>query len=97
MKSLATNWVSTLHDFRRRHERKNYHIEIMFVSDGRMFKGRLKDIGMGGAFILSHHADLFFEGEQVTISIPFTDGRKHLKRKGTVLWKNGKGFAIGFN
>lgn len=97
MRSLATNWVSELHEFRRRHERKNYQTEVMFVTNGQMYKGGLMDISMGGAFILSNHVNQFVEGKKISISIPFTDGRKYLKHRGTVLWKNSKGFAIEFD
>ena len=35
-------------------------------------------------------------GDVVIISIPFTDGRKSIKRKGRVLWNNNEGFALEF-
>ncbi len=92
----ANNLINRLGEYRRKYERKPYGADIVFVSNGRIFRGRLKDISIGGAFIQSKHADQLFEDEVVTISIPFTDARKHVKRSGRVLWKNSTGFAIDF-
>lgn len=97
MLTAATSWVNRSHDFRRKYERKHYSADIVFASNGRIFQGNLKDISVGGAFVLSKHANQLIEGEVVTISIPFTDGRKHVKRSGRVLWKNSTGFAIDFS
>ena len=97
MRSSANQWIAEQHGFRRRYERKNYQTEVMFVTNGRMYKGGLIDISIGGAFILSDQVNQFIKGNKLSISIPFTDGHKHIKRKGTVLWKNSKGFAIEFN
>jgi len=96
MLTAATKWVNPSQDFRRKYERKNYSADIVFASNGRVLQGSLKDISIGGVFILTKHANLLCEGEVVTISIPFTDGRKHVKRSGRILWKNSTGFAVGF-
>jgi hypothetical protein len=92
----ANNKINRSNDFRRKYERKPYGADIVFVSNGRIFRGRLKDISMGGAFIQSKHADQILENEVVTISIPFTNARRHVKRSGRVLWKNSTGFAVDF-
>jgi hypothetical protein len=97
MLTAATKWVNPSNDFRRKYERKNYSADIVFASNGRIFQGNLKDISVGGAFILTKYANQVLEGEVVTISIPFTDGLKHVKRSGHVLWKNSTGFAIDFS
>ena len=96
MLSSATNLNYGSHDFRRKYERKNYNTFIVFSSNDRVYQGNLKDISIGGAFVFSKHAIDLMEGDRVTISVPFTDGRKHVKRTGRVLWKNSTGFAITF-
>ena len=97
MLTAATKSINQSQDFRRKYERKNYSADIVFASNGRIFQGSLKDISVGGAFILTKHANQLWEGEVVTISIPFTDGRKHVKRSGHIQWKNSTGFAIVFS
>lgn len=82
--------------FRRHHERKNYCVDIVFAINEQIFKGHLKDISIGGAFLFTPHVNQLWEGDLVTISIPFTDGRKHVKRSGHIIWKNSTGFAIAF-
>lgn len=96
MLSSATRLNYDSHDFRRKYERKDYNTPIVFSSDGRVYQGYLKDISIGGAFIFSKHTHHLMEGERITISVPFTDGRKHVKRSGDILWKNSTGFAITF-
>lgn len=82
--------------FRRQHERKYYNADIVFAINDRIFQGCLRDISVGGAFIHTKSTDLLLEGDMATISIPFTNGRKHIKRKGRILWKNSTGFAVSF-
>ena len=83
-------------DFRRRYERKNYSSEVIFSSKDRAYAGTLKDISMGGAFIMTLSANQVERGDVVVVSIPFTDGRKSIKRRGRVLWRNNEGFALEF-
>lgn len=96
MQSLSKHWVTASNDFRRRYERKDYSADIVFAHHKQIFQGSLKNISIGGAFILSSQVNHMYEGELVSLSIPYTDGFKHVKRKGRVLWKNDIGFAIGF-
>jgi hypothetical protein len=96
MQGLPRDWVSMSNDFRRQYDRKNYRTDITFVSEKQMFWGALKNISIGGAFIKTKYVNQLYEGGLVTLSIPYTDGNKHVKRKGRVLWKNDMGFAVGF-
>lgn len=96
MQGLSNHWVGSSYDYRRKYERKNYTADIMFVVGNQMFRGGLKNISIGGAFVITKDVNQLYEGELVTLSIPFTDGFKHVKRKGRVLWKNNIGFAVGF-
>jgi hypothetical protein len=96
MLSSIQNWVNDTHNFRRRYERKHYGVDIVFAFDGQIFQGRLKDIGLGGAYIQTRQADRFWDGDAVTISIPYTSGNKHVRRSGRIAWKDSLGFAISF-
>ena len=93
----AQNWVSHSHAFRRRHERKYYGVDIVFAFDGRVFQGKLKDISLGGAYIHTRQVNQFWEGDEVTVSIPFTNGQAHVRRSGNITWKDNIGFALTFN
>lgn len=83
-------------EFRRRYERKRYSNDVIFSRKGRAYAGALKDISMGGAFVMTLSVKQVDRGDVVVISIPFTDGRKSIKRKGRVLWRNDEGFALEF-
>lgn len=80
----------------RNFERKRYGVDIMFSHKNKGYRGRLKDVSLGGAFIISNNVNQFDEGELITVSIPFTSGNKHVKRRGRIKWMNNEGFAIEF-
>jgi hypothetical protein len=96
MQSLSKNWIAASYDYRRKYERKDYSTDIVFAADNRVYRGGLKNISVGGAFIMTKDVNQLYEGDLVSLSIPFTNGYKHVKRKGHVLWKNAIGFAVGF-
>ena len=83
-------------EFRRRYERKNYNSDVVFSLKGRVFAGTLKDISMGGAFVMTLAVNQVYQGDIVTISIPFTSGKSNVKRRARVLWTSGEGFAAEF-
>jgi Tfp pilus assembly protein PilZ len=84
-------------EFRRRYERKKYGSEVIFSCNGRAYAGTLRDICLGGAFVMTLDVNQLGRGDVVILSIPFTDGRKSVKRKGRVSWTNNEGFAIEFS
>lgn len=83
-------------EFRRRYERKNYSSDVVFSVQGRAYAGSLKDISMGGAFVISLSVNQVSKGDVITISIPYTNGRNNIKRRAKVLWTNDEGFALEF-
>ena len=83
-------------EFRRRYERKNYSSDVVFSLKDKAYPGTLKDISMGGAFVMTLAVNQIYRGDIVVISIPYTSGRKSIKRKGRVLWTNNEGFALEF-
>jgi len=88
---IDTGW-----NLKRRHERKDYGTNIVFAIKDRAYSGILKNISVGGAFIVTPSVNQVSVGDVVTINIPFTDGRKHLRRKARIKWGNDEGFAVEF-
>ena len=82
--------------FKRIHERKIYTKEVVFSHKNKVYAGQIKNISLGGAYIATVSVNQFSTGDIVTLSIPFTTGRKHVKRKGRVQWTNEEGIAIEF-
>lgn len=87
---MATN------EFRRRYERKSYQSDVVFSLKGYAFAGTLKDISMGGAFVLTLSVNQVEKGDVITINIPYTSGKKNINRRARVLWTSGDGFAVEF-
>jgi hypothetical protein len=83
-------------EFRRRYERKSYHSDVVFSLKGYAFAGTLKDISMGGAFVLTLSVNQVEKGDVININIPFTSGKKNINRRARVLWTSGEGFAVEF-
>ncbi len=83
-------------EFRRRYERKSYHSDVIFSLNGYAFAGTLKDISMGGAFVKTLSVNQVQKGDVITISIPYTSGKKNIKRRARVHWTSGDGFAVEF-
>ena len=83
-------------DFKRAHERKPYSANVVFACQHRAYQGTLKDLSLGGAFIRTKSVNQVSTGDSVTVSIPYTDGTKNLKKRGRVKWQNNEGFAIEF-
>ena len=82
--------------FKRIHERKSYMKEVMFSHKDKAYAGYIKNISLGGAYIVTRSVNQFSTGDTITLSIPFTTGRKHVKRKGRIQWTNDEGIAIEF-
>ena len=83
-------------DLKRIHERREYMADIVFAHNKKAYRGILKNVSLGGAFIVTPSVNQFEEGDFITVSIPFTTGKKHVKRQGRVKWLNNEGFAIEF-
>jgi hypothetical protein len=82
--------------FKRIHERKTYSVDIIFSHKNNAYSGSIKNISLGGAYITTSSVNRFSSGDHITLSIPFTTGEKHVKRKGRIQWINNEGFAIEF-
>jgi hypothetical protein len=83
-------------EFRRRYERKRYSTDIIFSIKGMAFAGTLKDISIGGAFVLTLSVNQASKGDVISISIPYTNGKGNIKRRAKIIWVSGEGFAVEF-
>ena len=83
-------------DYRRIHERKDYDPHIVFAHGNQLYSGNLKNISLGGAFIITSCVNQFSKKDIVTVSIPFAAGKKNIKRRGAIKWINNEGFAVEF-
>lgn len=83
-------------EFRRTNERKTYTAPVVFSHQERAYSGHIKNVSLGGAFIISGNVNHFSIGDRITVSIPFTSGGSHVKRNGRVKWINDEGFGIEF-
>lgn len=83
-------------EYRRRYERKNYSTDIIFSLNGKAFAGTLKNISMGGAYVITPDFNQVCSGDVIIISIPFTNGKKNVKSRARVLWSRENGFAVEF-
>ncbi|PID39170.1 MAG: hypothetical protein CR984_07765 [Proteobacteria bacterium] len=50
----------------------------------------------GGAFVMTPSVNQVYKGANIALTIPYTDGTKHIQCRGRVLWTSGEGFAIEF-
>jgi hypothetical protein len=83
-------------EFRRRYERKKYSTDIIFSVRGKAFAGSLKNISIGGAYVITLSVNQVSKGDIVTLSIPYTSGKGNVKRRAKVIWISGEGFAVEF-
>ncbi|WP_157067981.1 PilZ domain-containing protein [Desulfosarcina cetonica] len=81
---------------KRAHDRKRYESDVVFANRDQIYKGSLKNIGLGGAYIQTPSANQFSIADIIIINIPFPSGKKDLKRKARVKWLNNEGFAVEF-
>ena len=84
------------HEFKRHHERRKYGADIVFAHKGNAYRGIVKNLSLGGTFIATSSVNLFSKGDLITLTIPFTTGKRSVKRRGSIIWLNNEGFAIEF-
>ena len=88
------------HDFdqarRRRDERKNYEAEVFFSLYQKAYTATVKNISRGGALVYTGGMPIISPGEEITISIPFTNQTKSVKRKAVVMWVDSTHMGVQF-
>ena len=82
--------------YRRRDERKTYVAEVYFSVEQKAYTATIKNISRGGALIYTGGMPRIEAGEQIIITIPFTDSRRHLKRKAEVMWAGSDVMGVQF-
>lgn len=87
---------SDMYGGRRQHDRKIYRTEIVIIHLQRPYQGSLKDISVGGAYILTPAVNQFSVGDVITIDIPFTTGKKNIKRRARIKRQDNAGIAVEF-
>lgn len=83
-------------EYKRQNQRKSYNTDIIFAHQNRAYNGTLRNVSVGGAFVATRDVNQVSGDDIVTITIPFTSGKKNVRRRGVVKWKNDEGFAIEF-
>ena len=85
-----------LDNSKRIYERKRYEPEVTFAHSKRLYRGMMKNISLGGAYIETPWVNQLSKNDIVIVNIPFTHKQSVVKRKGRVKWQNNVGFAIEF-
>jgi hypothetical protein len=73
-----------------------YGAIITYGINGRVRSGEIKDISRVGAYVITRYLEELAEGVWITLVIPFTDGKQHVKCKGRLIRIGMDGFAVEF-
>ncbi len=85
------------HAERREHPRKACAIAVDCATEGRAFKGLVKNISLGGMFIACIKTDRMLSvGQRITIGLPGLSNRQGpLELQGEVVWATPDGVGVG--
>ena len=81
---------------RRRYHRKNCCCSVDLDDYEQAYSGRLRNLGLGGAYIDAVPDKTFSIGQDLILTIPYEHKAGHLMIKGKVAWKNGSGLGVAF-
>ena len=81
---------------RRRDARKNYEAEVYFSIYQKAYTATVKNISRGRALIFTGGMPIIAPGENITITIPFTNQTKSVKRKARVMWVDSQCMGVQF-
>ena len=81
---------------RRRDERKNYDAEVYFSIYQKAYTATVKNISRGGALIFTGGMPIIAPGENIVITIPFTNQKKSVKRHAKVMWVDSTHMGVQF-
>ena len=82
--------------YRRKNERKKYSTNVSYVHQDRSYPGTLKDISVGGCFIITSWVNHFSPGDIILVNIPYATKREAVKKRGRITWINNEGLGIEF-
>jgi hypothetical protein len=82
---------------RRKHPRKACSIVAGCSAEGRAFKGLVKNISMGGMFILCIETHRTFSaGERITVALPSpSEDKENIELQGEIVWTVPDGIGVG--
>ena len=90
------NTDRNFNQYRRRDERKKYEAEVYFSVFQKAYTATIKNISRGGALIYTGGLPIIAPGEQIIVTIPFTNKAQNVKRKAMVMWADGETMGIRF-
>ena len=79
----------------RQHPRTPCSMITEYIFDNQAYKGTIKDISLGGAFILS--SQVFPVGRRISQSFFFPNFEIPIRSESKIIWGNGKGFGVQFD
>ena len=82
--------------YRRRDKRKEYEAEVYFSIYQKAYMATIKNISRGGALVHTGGMPSISPGEQIIITIPFTDRTKSVKRNAEVMWVDSECMGVRF-
>lgn len=78
-------------------DRKKYGANILFVHKNRSYSGKIKDISLSGAFVVTPNVNQFAKDDIVLVNIPFVNKGSHVSRSGRIVRITEEGFAVKFS
>ena len=79
----------------RQHPRTPCSIITEYIFDNQAYKGTIKDISLGGAFILSRQ--VFPVDRKISQSFFFPNFEIPIRSESKIIWANAKGFGVQFD
>lgn len=81
---------------RRRDIRKRYVAEVYFSVAQKAYTATIKNISRGGALIYTGGMPIITPGEQIILTIPFTNKAQSVKRDATIMWVDDEVIGVQF-
>jgi Tfp pilus assembly protein PilZ len=79
---------------RRKHARKPFLMAVDYSTQDHVYKDFIQDISTGGVFIQTHMP--FSVGQEVSLTFPLPNYRKHIKIVGEVVRSTPQGVGVKF-
>ena len=79
---------------RRKHARKPFLMAVDYSTQDHVYKDFIQDISTGGVFIQTHMP--FAVGQEVSLTFPLPDYKKHVKIVGEVVRSTTQGVGVKF-
>jgi len=80
---------------RRKHTREFFNCPLLFVYEGKYFKGTSRDLSHSGIYVESFDADQFKINDFISLAL-HTSNNDYQKHEGRIVRKDNEGFGIQF-